>query len=101
MPRKTTTTCALTHPYLTSFVHGAFSANSGGSVESAVQFLKKYVNEFDYDAAEEELRNYCDEVKMAHWLGQRADDGYTTLAMNAETDERETMLAYKILDAAY
>jgi hypothetical protein len=61
-------------PYLLAFVHGALSANAGGTEDDAAKVDGVLPEIVDID---DQLHSLSIDFQVAFVLGQLADDGYT------------------------
>lgn len=112
-------------PLMHKFIHGAFSANSGGQYESTGE-SECYIEhppaatpdpidvQAQWDEAEQWLRDFsgwCDGMPMAlrfiFWLGMEADNAVTIMVQGTttvqfqDTDGLVKAPPYKLLDCYY
>lgn len=110
-------------PLMHKFMHGAFSANSGGEYhitgENPCRILPlpgdpeyDHTNPVDvrdqWNEAEKWLSDFagwCDGMPMAlrfiFWLGMEADSAVTIYVQDLETDKQVKAPPYKLLDLYY
>lgn len=89
-------------PLMACFLHGAFQANSGGSVNRDEEING---TPDEWMQAEAWFREYwtlnVDLPRIVNWMGMQADSAYTMYEQDPETDEMKPCLPWVILDRYY